>query len=440
MSSFIERLDQRGPSWLAVALASAVVVVEGYDLIIYGNLIPKLLVEPGWALDKSGAGYIGSLVYVGMMIGALGISALADRFGRRRVIIGSAIVFTVFTAACALATTPAQLGTARLLAGLGMGGAMPAAMAFAKERAPRGLTSIAITMIGVAIPIGGVIGSIAALFLLEGHGWRTLFWVGAGLSAAMTVVAVFTLPDSGRSDVGRAPAGRRRMFASYSGLFGPGLTAVTVLFAAAAFSNLLTYYGLTTWLTTVMAQLHYPLASALQFGLTLSAGAVIGAPLLAAVAERLGYIRVALASIVMVVIALVVLMLGPQQQLVLLAVIALAGAGSGAALNLLNAAVADKYPTELRATALGWMSGIGRVGAIAAPTLGGWVLQFGAGPLGVFAAFVICGIFSAIATVGLLVLANRTASVAATPAPAQKPALEVGGLADARPSDTSLEA
>jgi AAHS family benzoate transporter-like MFS transporter len=144
---------------------------------------------------------------------------------------------------------------------------------------------------------------------------------------------------------------------------------------------------------------------------------------LAALAERLGYVRIALVSIVLVVFSLVALMVGPQQQFALLAVIALAGAGSGAALNLLNAAVADKYPTELRATALGWMSGIGRTGAIAAPTLGGWVLQFGAGPMGVFATFVVCGVFSAAATVAILVLTSRAARVSIDAAPAKQPAV-----------------
>jgi AAHS family benzoate transporter-like MFS transporter len=422
MGSIRTRLEQRGASWLVVLLSTTVVIAEGYDLIVYGTLIPHLLEEPGWNLDRGQAGNIGSLVYVGMLVGALASGILADRFGRRRLLLACAAVFTVFTGACALAASPAQLGLFRLLAGLGMGGAIPAAMALTKEYAPKGRTSMAITLLMAGIPLGGTSASLLGLAVLPAHGWRPMFWIGAGVSLGIFLTALVALPESRpyRSATSPVPPARWGLLgsvgAAFGALLGSRFRVLTLLFSVAGFLNLLTWYGLNTWLTTLMRELEYPLSSALQFSLTLNAGAVAGSFLLAAAAERWSARLVALFAMCLVATMLVALAIRPAHQLVLLGVIALIGLGAHSTLTLLAASVADSYPVDLRATALGWTNGFGRMGAVLAPSLGGWILDAGLGPTAVFITFIVSASISALLISALVLLPQRQPAEALAPA------------------------
>lgn len=386
-------------SWAVIALCALVVIAEGYDLIVYGALLPSLLEEPEWGLTSASAGVIGSMVYIGMLLGALGGGRLTDRFGRRRFIIVAVAWFMIFTAACALAATPWQLGVFRLLAGVGMGGVMPAALALAKEYSPTGRTGLTVTILMAGVPIGGTTAALLALNLLPTHGWRLMFWIGAAMSALILVVSALWLPESS------AFLRQRGETARYRDLFGPRVRIVTILFAVAAFTSLLTWYGVNTWLVTLMRELGYPLSSALQFSLTLNVSAVLSSFAFAAAGDRCGTRPVAAACLVLTATGIGLCAIGTGSVGLLLVFIALIGMGAHSALNLINASVGDTYPVSLRGTALGWSNGIGRLGAVVAPSLGGWVLG-GFGPRAVFVAFLLAALCSA-ATLVILTVRGR---------------------------------
>ena len=382
-----------------IALCALVVIAEGYDLIVYGALLPALLKEPGWEMTGATAGVIGSMVYVGMLFGALAGGRLADGFGRRRFTLVSVAWFAVWTAVCATSASPWQLGLFRLLAGIGMGAVMPAAMALAREYSPPGRSGLTMTILMAGIPLGGTTASLLALQLLTTHGWRLMFWIGAAISLAIFGISAALLPES---QVFQRQRDEKRHWIAE--LFGP-LRTTTLLFAAAAFANLFTWYGLNTWITTLMRTLDYPLSSALQFSLTLNAGAVIGSFAIAAAGDRWGVRRVAMLCALLTAGGIAGCAVGTDHQGLLLTFIALIGMGAHSALNLINASVADTYPAALRGTALGWSNGIGRLGAVTAPTLGGWILaEFGPRP--VFVAFMLTALITAI-MLALLMRADR---------------------------------
>lgn len=385
-------------SWPTIILCALVVVAEGYDLIVFGALIPSLLQEPDWGLTPSSVGTVGSFVYVGMLIGALFSGRLSDRFGRRRLVLASIVVFMVFTAACAISQAPWELALFRLLAGIGMGGVMPSAVALAKENAPQGRTNLVITILMAGVPLGGTSASLLGLAVIPEYGWRPMLWIGAALAFVILVVSWFMLPES-EDYVRNQAAGDRGSFAE---LFSRPFLRLTVLFAIAAFANLLTWYGLNTWLTQLMREMDYPLSSALQFSLTLNAGAVVGSFLIAFLADKFGSRPIALLSSLLTAAAITATAWGAPSTVLLLAFIAIMGMGAHSALNLINAAVADAYPSALRATALGWSNGTGRVGAIISPWLGGVILSTGAQPQAVFWTFVGSALCSAVAIAFLL--------------------------------------
>lgn len=395
-------IRNRIPAAVVVGLCALVVIAEGYDLIMYGAILPALLDEPGWGMTKSVGGTVGSMVYIGMTVGALAGGRLADRFGRRRPLLVAVAWFMVWTAACAVAGSSWQLGAFRLLAGIGMGAAAATALALAREYTPPGRTGMTVTILMAGIPIGGIVSALAGLALLSRHGWRPLCWIGVVLTGIVLAVVALLLPESADFATRRTP-GRLRL------LFTADRRAVTLLVAVAAFAELLTWYGLNTWMTTLMRELHYPLTSALQFSMTLNTGAVVGSFVLAVAGDRWGARPVGSAAALVAAAGIGVCAVGPSDRLVLLASIAVLGAAAQSALNLINAAVADGYPAELRGTALGWSNGVGRLGAVVAPSLGGWVLS-ATGPSQVFQTFILTSVCCAAA---LAVLAWSGRSVRA---------------------------
>ena len=405
-----------GLCWTAVAL-------DGFDLVVLGAVTPALLEYEAWELTAPQVGAITSYGLVGMMIGALSIGTLADVVGRRACIIASVVSFSVFTALLAFAPSPEVFGVLRFLAGLGLGGLIPTAATLVSEyaRTRRGSSSITFMMTGYHV--GGVLTALLAIPILPLVGWRTMFVVGALPALVLVPLMLKNLPEStsfllarGRRDEAEELAGQygislepdkvREVRAEERTSEGTGLGAVktlfsggyligTLAFSVASFMGLLLVYGLNQWLPTIMRDAGYALGAALAFLLVLNLGAVAGLLLAGPVADRYGS-KVACGGW-FALAAVFLFLLSVQLPLVLtyLAVF-VTGFFVFSAQVLLYAYVSRHYPTSGRGTALGWAAGIGRVGAICGPLLGGLLLGAGlAVPWG-FYAFALVGLLGAI--------------------------------------------
>lgn len=382
-----------------VALCFLTIVFDGYDLIVYGSVVPSLLAEPGWNLGPAGAGAIGSYALAGMLVGALASGALTDAVGRRRIMLGGITAFSILMVACAFAPNPATLGVLRFLAGLGLGGVIPSAIALTIEYAPRQRRQLYNALMFVGYSVGGVLAAVLALLLVADHGWRPMFAIGGAPLLIVLPLAWRFLPESvgylitkGRDDEAAVLADRygvdldalRTERAAAQGSTGPrtlfrsGTRAATLLFGAASFCGLLLVYGLNTWLPQIMREAGYPLGSALAFLLVLNLGAIVGGIAASALADRFGSKPVTVAAFVLATLCLLVLSQRVGTGLLFVAV-AVAGLGSVGTQILVNGYVAVHYPTAIRATALGWALGVGRAGAIIGPLFGGWVLASGIG-------------------------------------------------------------
>ena len=402
--------------WVAVAL-------DGFDLVVLGAVTPALLEYEPWGLTPPQVGAITSYGLLGMMIGALGIGTLTDVIGRRKAILISVVVFSVFTGLCALAPSPAIFGALRFLAGLGLGGLIPTAAALVSEYAHLRRGSSSITFMMTGYHVGGVLTALLAIPILPSLGWRAMFVIGA-LPALVLVPLMFRnlqespsflvargrraeaeelaarhgiilQPEEVRGVRAEESAAEGGRFGTLKTLFSGGYLFGTLAFSVASFMGLLLVYGLNQWLPTIMRDAGYALGAALAFLLVLNVGAVVGLLVAGPVADGYGS-KVACAGW-FALAAVFLFLLSVQMPLVLtyLAVFA-TGVWVFSAQVLLYAYVSKHYPTSGRGTALGWAAGIGRIGAICGPLLGGLLLGAGlAVPWG-FYAFALVGLLGAV--------------------------------------------
>ncbi|GLY39814.1 MFS transporter [Amycolatopsis sp. NBRC 101858] len=396
------------------ALCWVLVLLDGLDLFVYGATLPGVLADKSFGLTPVTGGTIGSLTTFGMMLGALGAGILTDRTGRRKIIITGVTVFSLAAAACAAAPTVEFFGAARFVAGIGLGGLLPSAIAMVMEYAPAWRKNLAVTTVMTAHQAGGALAGALGMTLVQSLGWRSVYWIGALLLVVVLPAVVLLLPESltfflakGKTDRARAIAGKFAVsldtFApepaddrrgGLRGLFTPSVRMTTLLFWIASFAGLLLVYGVNTWLPTMMRGSGYNLGSAISFLLVINLGGIAGMLVAGRLADRFGARPVAI--IWFALTACGVGLLAVHMPLVVTYVVVfLTGAWLFSAQTLIYAAVGAYYPADSRATALGWVSGVGRTGAVFGPWLGGILVAGGLSSLG-FVVFAIAGVLGAV--------------------------------------------
>ena len=397
---------------MAVLVCWLLVVFDGYDHIVYGTVQSSLINDTGWGLTKATAGTVGSMAFVGMMIGAIFAGRMSDTWGRRRTILGCAILFSVFTILCAFAPNAPVFGGLRLLAGIGLGGLVPSANALVAELVPAKWRSTIATLMMSGVPIGGSIAALVGIPLIPAFGWPVMFLIAVLALVVVIPLGVRYLPET------LAPAqagGGAKEPAGFGSLLRAPFLGMSVLFAIATLVTLFAWYGLGTWLPNLMQLAGYNLGSALTFALALNLGAVAGSVITAWAGTRFGPIPTAIAAAAVAAAALVVLVAGPPVTVVYLMLV-LAGIGTHGTQCLVIAAVASHYPPHLRGTALGWALGVGRIGAVAAPQVGGLLLAAGLGVNSNFLAFAGAAAVAAVllGAIGIKITTKPSTSVGAS--------------------------
>ena len=433
-------------SLAVVALCFATIMVDGYDLIVYGAVVPSLLGYQEWSLTPEQVGFIGSAALVALLIGSLISGPVSDRIGRRKVTMFCVSSFSIAMGLCAIAPTPELFGVFRFLAGLGLGGSIPTLSALVIEHSPLQRRSFAYALMFIGYPVGGVLASALAIPLIPAFGWQVMFWVGLlplvllvpllyrfmpesvsfllandRRQEAEEITRRFDLPiESERADAaqgeGEAPA-QKSTLSALRQVFSKRYVAATLLFMVASFQGLLLVYGLNNWLPGIMRQAGYALSSSLSFLLVLNIGAIVGALLASAAADRFGSKPLTVVCFLLGAASVALLSIQPV-ALVVYILVAVAGLGSVGTQILVNAWVTRYYPVESRATGVGWAIGFGRAGAIFGPILGGLVVGSGLAFEWNFYAFVIPALIGAV--IALLVPrspADRAATTEARTAP-----------------------
>ncbi|SEK00780.1 MFS transporter, AAHS family, benzoate transport protein [Sphingobium sp. AP50] len=369
-------------------------LAEGYDLGVFGAVLPGLLSDRLWKLTAVQAGMLASLALVGMFLGGFLIGTISDRIGRRGCFIGCIALFSAATGAAATALDPTVFGLFRFISGIGVGGMIPVASALVTEFAPPERRGREFAIMYSGYSIGIFAAALVGYVFLASHGWRAVMLVGASPLLLLPVLAA-KLPESpalllraGKVDRARAIASRfgvdlRQHDAQRVGaagwrmalrIFAPEYRRATAGFWAATFLGMVVVYGLNTWLPQIMRSGGYDLGPSLLFLGVFALASSAGGVLLGILADRWGRGRVIASAFLLGAVA--ILLLATRWPLpVTYVVVAAAGVGSVSAAVLVTAYLASYFPADLRATAVGWCLSFSRSGAIAGPMLGAAVVQ-----------------------------------------------------------------
>ncbi|CAM5351799.1 MFS transporter OS=Streptomyces fumanus OX=67302 GN=GCM10018772_27220 PE=4 SV=1 [Streptomyces fumanus] len=334
---------------------------------------------------------VATLSLVGVAIGAVCVGPLADRLGRRKLLIGSVVVFSLFTLLVPLAGSVAMFAALRLVAGLGLGACMPVSLTMMAEHMPADRRARASTLTMTGYHTGAVVTSLLALKVTDD--WEVLFYLLGVVGFVVAAVQWFKLPESQAFVRAKENQDRRVPFTE---LLKPAYLRAGIGIWVASFMGLLLVYGLNTWLPKLMNDAGYPVPTAVTQLLVLNVGGVVGLVLGGWVADRRGIKITTLGWFAVSVAMLACLSVKMDSDLLLDAVVFLTGVFVFSAQVLVYAYVTSYYPASVRGTALGSASGIGRLGSIVGPSITGALVASGVGhPWGFY-------FFAAVAVLGFL--------------------------------------
>jgi MFS transporter, AAHS family, 4-hydroxybenzoate transporter len=408
------------------ALCTLIQICDGYDINSIGWAVPSL--THVWNLP--GPAFTTAFLWssIGIMVGALSGGPMGDRVGRKPLLLASVAIFGIASLLSAFAPSLFVLSILRFFTGLGIGGAFPGAATLAGDYAPHRLRATMIMATFTGAPLGGFVGGQVVAVLLPNFGWRVIFILGGAFPLALVAILAAWLPESPRF-LARKPnlspdqtallhqlgiaAGRPELHPvdiaqgnPIKMLFAEGYALQTVLLWIIFFCSLMNLFLFGYWLPEVLHLIGMTPAGAVFASSLRDFGAIFAVLYLGLLIDRVGPERslafhYALGAVFIAVISLLgaALSYGILLAIIFLCGMTIIGSQTGA-----NATCGKLYPARMRTSGLGWALGIGRLGGIAAPVLGGYLLTLGMPPTRIF--FSACG-FAVIAAAATGLLALR---------------------------------
>jgi AAHS family 4-hydroxybenzoate transporter-like MFS transporter len=397
-----ELIDSRrlsGFQVLVVSLCALIVLLDGFDTQAIGYVAPAIV--RSWHVNRAALTPVFSAGLFGLMIGALAFGPVADRVGRKPVLVFCTLFFGLMALLTLTADSVRSLTLLRFVTGVGLGGAMPNAIALTTEYAPRRIRATTVMIMFCGFSLGAALGGVAAAYLIAHFGWKSVFVVGGIAPCLLLPFLIALLPESIRYLVVQGKKGERIASilkkidpassvpadASFTveehrtggfvvrQLFAEGRGTFTLLVWVVFFMSLLDLYFLTSWLPTIVHDAGVSESRAVLITATYQAGGIVGALLLGRLFDRFPpFVTLALtylaASAFVLLIGVAGVSLVPLVLTVFGAGFCVVGGQIGA-----NALTANSYPTPIRSTGVGWALGIGRIGSIVGPAVGGLLLS-----------------------------------------------------------------
>jgi AAHS family benzoate transporter-like MFS transporter len=372
-------------------------MLDGYDLTVIGVALPSIITE--MKMDPSVAGLLVSAALIGMLVGAAFFGIMADKVGRVKTMATCIALFSIFTAAAGLCREPTSFAASRFLAGLGLGGVVPLLTAIMSEYSPKAQRSFLMTVMFSGYSLGGVLAALLGKQFMEAFGWQIVFFA-AGLPVLLVPVVLSWLPESlsilerrgdrqalrkvareldpsvkiADTDEVFAPIPKVEAKVPVARLFQDSRGFSTVMLWIGAFCGLFMLYALNAWLTKLMAMAGYSVGSALTFLLLLNFGSMAGSFAGGWLSDRFG-LKPVLATMLAIGSVATMLMAVKLDSTILMTVIFIVGVTASAGQGLMFTLVAQFYPADVRATAVGVTSSMGRFGGIFSPIIIGILIS-----------------------------------------------------------------
>ncbi|WP_374697756.1 MFS transporter [Alcaligenes nematophilus] len=386
--------------YFVLGLCMLSLIIDGFDVQAMGYVAPAIIKQ--WGIAKADLGPVFGAGLMGMAIGALTLGPVADRIGRRPVLIGSMFCLSVCMLATAYASSINELLVLRFLTGLSMGTIIPNAVALAGEFSPARVRVTLMMITSSGFIVGGAVGGAIAAAVIPVYGWSFVFIAGAVAPLLLAMVMLAAMPESLqflamqrnrvqqiRRTLARIdpqldmPADssffipeKKKSGVPFMHLFRDGLGTGTVLLWVVNFMNLLAAYFLANWLPVIMSEAGHSTSQAVLAGTFFWLGGMVGNLLLGWCVDRRGFGPTL--TLTFIGAALTIAVIGQVAASMSLAGLVIAAAGFCVlgGQTALNALAAVYYPTSVRSTGMGWAMGIGRFGSIFGPVIGGELMRF----------------------------------------------------------------
>ena len=424
-------IDERVMSswqWLAVLVTVGLNAMDGFDVLSISFASPGIAKE--WGIDRATLGWVLSTELLGMALGSVLFGGVADKIGRRPTILGCLVAMAAGMFGAGHASGVSELLGWRMLTGLGIGGVLPSINAASAEFSNRQRRSLAMALMVIGYPLGGILGGLLVQRLLTIGTWHSVFAFGAWATAVFIPIVWFLVPESvAFLDRRRAPnalekinrilarfghpsastlsdsaqAAARR---SITDILRPGLATTTILITFAYFAHITSFYFILKWVPKIVVDMGFAPKAAAGVLTWVNVGGATGGAIFGLIAPRIGLKRLTIFTLVAASAMIVLFGRGADSLAVLTATVAVAGLFNNSAVAGLYLLFAVVFPTHVRATGTGFAVGVGRGGAALAPVIAGYLFQAGFGTQ-IVAAIMATG--SLLAAAALLALKARHA-------------------------------
>jgi benzoate transport len=394
----IDEMPMSRAQILVLCLSVLLAALDGYDVLATAFTAPALSVV--WNIDKAALGMLLSSGLVGMAIGALALSPLADVWGRRPLVFGGLALMIGGSLLSAFCENIQTLAACRVITGMGIGVMVPLTMSISAEFCNSRRRAFAVAITTVGFTFGSILGGLIAAPLLTHFGWHAVYISGAVAGAIVVPIVIWVLPESPAYLLTRRPANalarvnrvlahlkhpplselpekRESQRPSYKALFGPQIIGVTVRLTLIFMLASTTMYFLLNWMPQFIADAGFPPATGSRVSAVSHALGMIGAVVLGGLATRVGAGRVASFGMIGFGIFVGVFGFTPPVLTTLILVAALAGFCISGATGVFYATMASAFPPHTRVTGIGFILGVGRVSSVVGPALAGWMFASG---------------------------------------------------------------
>jgi AAHS family 4-hydroxybenzoate transporter-like MFS transporter len=415
-----------------MALCGMVIVLDGFDTQSIGFLAPSMAETLHIPINTFAPIFVAALI--GLMLSSMSSGPIADRWGRKWPIVVCTLTFGMFAMLTSRCNTFNELVACRFLTGLGLGGALSNSVALMSEYAPKRLLAVIVSIMFCGMPAGAVLATRVSAAMLPRWGWQSVFYAGGVLPLTLAVLLIAILPESVRylevsgadqrkisrilgrisPELAEAPRSRsqvqdRRRNAPVTSLFTEGRAAGTILLWIPFFMNLLMLYFVVFWLPALLRQTGKPVSAGATAIMLFSVGGIAGSFVEGNLMNRWGAFKVLLVEFLCTTLLIASLAFSNSFLLMMTITFVLGFAVQGAQGGL-SAVAATFYPISIRSTGIGWCLGVGRIGSIVGPMIGGVMLKLDWSPREILLAGSIPALCAAVATfTSLRLRSNLTA-------------------------------